>query len=169
MRATKETVRLPDLDIIVALVVFMILSAMVGTAVSYTYEAGLVPLVVGVPAMLLAGWQLWMQILIRRSRVAQPPGLSDGDMTADEGRRAHGSSREAIAVFWLLLFTAMVLIGGLVVGGTLGVMTCQRIWLRESWRTTARGGAFAVLVLHIFFERGLGLGLFHGWFVAWMP
>jgi hypothetical protein len=168
MRAKKEIVRLPDLDIIVAVVVFVILSAMVAIAVSYTHEARLAPLVVGVPAVLLAGWQLWVEILTRRSRVAQPPGTSDGDNAVDETRGAHAWSREAIAIFWLLLFTTMVLIGGLVVGGTLGVMTCQRIWLRESWRTTAWSGAFALLVLHVFFERGLGLGLFHGWFVEWM-
>lgn len=160
--------RLPDLDIIVALVVFVILSAMVGTAVSYTYEARLVPLVVGVPAMLLAGWQLRVQILTPGSRVAQPPGTADGDNTEDERRPAHAWSREAVAVFWLLLFTSMVLMGGLVVGGTLGVMASQRIWLRESWRTTVWGGAVALLVLHVFFERGFGLALLDGWFAEWM-
>lgn len=160
--------RLPDLDIIVALVVFVILSAMVGTAVSYTYEARLAPLVVGVPAMLLAGWQLWVQILARWSRVAQPPRASDGDNTEDKRRLAQGWSREAVAVFWLLLFTSMVLMGGLVVGGTLGVMASQRIWLRESWRTTVWGGAVALLVLHVFFERGFGLALLDGWFAEWM-
>jgi hypothetical protein len=162
-------VRLFDPHIIVALLMFAIFSTMVGTAAGYRYEARLVPLVVGIPAMLLAAWQLYSEIRTHESSAAVRASA-----TADEaGGVAAGiptttRSAETESIGWLLLVTGLVLMGGMVAGGTIGVMMCQRIWLRESWRTTAMGGVVAILVLHFCFERALGMALFEGWLVAWI-
>jgi len=159
--------RLPDLDVTVALVVFGIFAAMVGAAVGYTYEARLVPLVVGVPALLLAAWQL-RQAFVRRPSEAPPPAVGGRYPGSDTDAEADRRSNEALAVLWLLVFTTIVIIGGLVVGGTIGVMACQRIWLRETWRTTALGGAMAIFVLHVCLGRALGFELFEGLVAEWI-
>lgn len=156
-------VRTLDLDTVVTLVVLLILSTMVGMALSYPYEARLVPLVVGIPSVVLAGWQLGVQAY---RQVRQPP--PDRAAIKSPGSTGEPSpSREAAAAGWLLLFTALVLAGGLVAGGAVAVMVSQRIWLRESWRSTVAGGVSAWLALRLF-ERAFGLSLFDGWIAGWM-
>ena len=80
-----------DLDIAVALVVFGIFAAMVGAAVGYTYEARLVPLVVGVPAVLLAAWQL-RQELVRRPSDAALPAVEGHEPGSDAEGAISGAS-----------------------------------------------------------------------------
>ena len=54
--------RLFDLHAIVAFLMFAIFGSMVVTAAGYRHEARLVPLVVGIPALLLAAWQMYVEI-----------------------------------------------------------------------------------------------------------
>jgi hypothetical protein len=161
-------VRLFDLHVIVAFLMFAIFASMVGAAVGYRHEARLVPLVVGIPALLLAAWQLYTEIRPRGPATSGERGASTGDVRAPQPAHALTKLREAEAVAWLLLVTGLVLAGGMVAGGTIGVMLCQRIWLRESWRMTLTGGLVAILVLHFCFERALGLALFEGWLFEWI-
>lgn len=161
--------RLFDLHVTVALLMFAVFSAMVGTAAGYRSEARLVPLVVGIPAMLLAAWQLYREIRTHGSSAIVAANASANE--AAEVAAGVSTARrlsEAASIVWLLLVTSLVLTGGMVGGGTIGVMLCQRIWLRESWRTTVMGGVVAILVLHFCLERALGVALFEGWLVEWM-
>jgi ABC-type sugar transport system permease subunit len=158
-----------DLHIVVAGGVFLIFSVMVAMALRYTYEARLVPLVIGLPAAILAGWQLARELIARGARLDQRRGASgSGHPVTVERDEPGDASREAIAIVWLLLFTMMVVGGGFVIGGTLAVVVCQRIWLRESWRTAVLGGVIAFSVMFLCFERLLGLTLFNGLFVDWI-
>jgi hypothetical protein len=138
----------------VAAALFAIFAVMVTAALRYPPEARLVPLVVGIPALILAGWQLWREIVRQRS------AATEAARPAAPGRRV---STEGASVAWLAAFALMVLAGGFVVGGTLAVMACQRFWLRESWRTTLAGGAVALFITYGCFERALGLALYGGW------
>lgn len=147
-----------SLDTAVAAALFAIFVVMVAVATRYPREARLVPLVVGVPAMLLAGWQLSREMTRSRSAAVEPARGARVFMTRAEGR----------SLAWLAFFTLMVLAGGFVVGGPIAVMACQRFWLGESWRTTLFGGALAFIVAHVCFERALGLVLFSGWLAEWI-
>ena len=147
-----------SLEIAVASTLFVVFVTMVGAAARYPREAGLVPLIVGIPATALAAWQLWREVAKHRRTLDQP---------ADTGDRAFGTPTERRSLAWVALFALMVLTGGFVVGGTIAVMACQRFWLRESWRTSVVGGAIALFVSYFCFERGLGLTLFSGWIAAW--
>jgi hypothetical protein len=162
-------VRLFDLHAIVAFLMFAIFGSMVVTAAGYRHEARLVPLVVGIPALLLAAWQMYVEIRQGGSSADRGSEGSPRDVrTPQPGGHAATRSKEAEAVAWLLLVTGLVLAGGMVTGGTIGVMLCQRMWLRESWRTTFAGGLAAILVLHFCFERALGQTLFEGWLFEWI-
>jgi formate-dependent nitrite reductase membrane component NrfD len=132
------------------LVLFVLFAA---GAARYPAEARLVPLVVAVPAVLLAAWQL--QRDVRR----KPAGAVDS---------AAVSAEAPIAIMWLAIFVLLVLLGGFVIGGTLAVMASQRYWLRESWTATLVGGVIALGTLTVGFERLLGVVLFDGWLSVWL-
>ena len=148
-----------DTDLAIASVLFLVFATMVAIAANYPPEARFVPLAVGIPAMLLSGWQVSREV--RRCRL----GVK-GPRPAEGGNQ--GPSSDGIAVAWLFLFILMTLVGGFVVGGTLAVMASQRFWLRESWRTTGWGGVVAFVVLYFCFEQGLGQPLFDGWLAEWI-
>jgi ABC-type sugar transport system permease subunit len=145
------------LDITVAGAVFITLAAMVVTALGYPPEARLVPLVIGIPTLLLAAFQLWRDAT-RLSTTA----------TAVDGHHPPEKPTEGRALRWLFFFVLLVLAGGFTFGGSLAVVVSQRFWLRESWRIALIGGAIAFLLLHFVLERQFGLSLFSGWVAAWM-
>lgn len=151
--------RPPDTNLVVASTLLAVFTAMVVAATRYSYEARLVPLLIGIPAVLLAGWQLWRELANRGSQGDDREGTGEGHRDA---------SRERAAIIGLVLFVLTVLAGGFVVGGTLAVMAGQRVWLHERWRTTAQGGLVAFVILYVFFERLLGLSLFNGWIAEWI-
>jgi hypothetical protein len=147
--------RLPDIT--VAGAVFITLAAMVVATIGYPPEARLVPLVIGIPTLLLAAYQLWREAM-RLSTTAAAADAPPVPEKPTEGRD----------LGWLFFFVLFVLAGGFTFGGSLAVVVSQRFWLRESWRIALVGGAIAFLLLHFILERQFGLALFPGWVAAWM-
>jgi hypothetical protein len=139
-------------DTAVAAVLFAVFAGMVAAAARYPPEARVVPLVIGIPGLVLSAWQVAREIARCRSSAAESAAADEPD-ASDQGQ----------AVLWLMVFVLLVLAGGFVVGGTLAVMVSQRFWLRESWRTTLIGGAVAFVTMSFGLERQLGLVLFTGW------
>ena len=144
-------------DLAVAAVLFLAFVVMVGAALRYPAQARLVPLVVGIPGILLSGWQLSREVANRR------PEAHSAEVETSQHASTEGSS-----IAWLVAFALAVLAGGFVIGGTLAVMGAMRFWLRESWRTTLTGGGIALLITYACFERALGLVLYGGWIAGWM-
>lgn len=135
------------LDRVVAVAMLAAFVAMTAIASSYQYEARLMPLVVGVPAILLAAVQC---------------ATSFRTATASNPERRSGSRDDVAALGWLAVFSALVALAGVLVGGSLAVAVTQRLWLRETWRTAVIGGAVTALLLLVVFERQLGIALFEG-------
>jgi hypothetical protein len=152
-------VRRLNTNVAVAATLFVVFAGMVALTANYPHEARFVPLTVGMPALLLSGWQLWREFAGSRSSV-------ETSRNSDEDRSNAGAGGVAIA--WLAMFTLIVLAGGFVVGGTLAVMVSQRFWLRESWRTAGWGGVGTFAFLHFCFEQVLGVPLFGGWLATWI-
>ena len=139
--------RRPELTVAATLLV--VFAVMTARAIAYPPAARLMPLVVGVPAILLAAWELWS---LWRT-VGEPP----------LPRRAG----QAQALAWFGGFVLAIAAGGFIVGGIAAVVTAQRFWLRESWRTACIGGVAAFVVLAGGIERGLGQPLFEGVVTGW--
>jgi hypothetical protein len=119
--------------------------------------------------MLLAAWQLYREIRAHGSTASVAASASaKAPAEAGAGVTTATRSSESESIVWLLLVTGLVLMGGMVAGGTVGVMMCQRIWLRESWRTTVMGGVVTILILRFCLERALSISLFEGWLVEWI-
>jgi hypothetical protein len=134
----------------VAATLLLVFVAMTARAVAYPPAARLMPLVIGIPAILLAAWELWS---LWRTE----------DAPASRPRRA-GQAR---ALGWFGGFVLAIAAGGFIVGGIAAVVTAQRFWLRESWRTACIGGVAAFVVLAGGIERGLGQPLFEGVVTGW--
>ena len=146
---------MPRLESAVAVAMLAIFLGFLALAAPYSSEARFVPLLVAIPAAALAAWQVTRELA----------GATDSGDGVGEVSPRRGDGR---AVVWLLVFV-MLLVGlGFIVGGTLAVMLCQRVWLRESWRATITGGAIAVTMLVVGFEQLLGMILFEGWLVRWI-
>ena len=147
---------MPRLEVTVSATVLVIFVGMSVLASGYPAEARFVPLVVAIPAAVLAAWQLSRDVKAAVSSDTAPAAA------------LRLAAEEATAIKWLVGFTVLVLAGGFVVGGTLAVVLCQRLWLRESWRTAVLTGAVAWTLLVVCFERLLGLVLYEGWLVEWI-
>jgi hypothetical protein len=133
------------LDRAVALCLLAVFAGMSIVAVGYQYEARLMPLVVGLPAIALTIAQL-----VKRPLAAAPV------------HESMVSRAELVALAWLAAFAALIALGGVVVGGAIAVMLTQRAWLRERWPTALLGGALSAALLLVVFERQLGIALFQG-------
>jgi hypothetical protein len=130
---------------------------MVATSNGYPPVARFVPMLVGIPAIVLAAYQVW------RERAAIP--LVGDDRTTDRQRK---DPIEASTIAWFVAFALIVLVGGFTVGGPIAVIMSQRMWLKESWRTALIGGAAAFVLLFVVVDRLMGLVLFSGWIALLM-
>ena len=145
--------RRPDLAVGVALLALF--GGMVVAASRYPAAARLLPLTIGIPALVLTVWELQGQWRATPTGPAASP--------ADLQHRSQG-----IAFLWFVAFVLAIVAGGFIVGGVAAVTIAQRFWLRESWPTSLVGGAVAFVVLFAGIERGLGQPLFEGVLIAWL-
>lgn len=141
----------PELSMPLTLLV--IFAVMTATASGYPAAARLMPLVIGIPAIVLAAWELWSTW---RAAEREPAA----------GRRTRAGRTRALG--WFAGFVVAIVAGGFVVGGIAAVVIAQRFWLRESWRTACLGGVAAFAVLAGGIERGLGQPLFEGVVTEWV-
>jgi len=147
-------VRRPDLALTVALLA--IFAGMVVTASGYPAAARLLPLTIGIPALVLTAWEL-------RGQWRVTPTAEPVASPAPPHHRSQG-----VAFLWFVAFVIAIVVGGFTIGGVAAVTIAQRFWLRESWRTSLIGGAVAFLVLFAGIDRGLGQPLFEGVVGAWV-
>ena len=147
---------MPRLEVIVAGVLLSLFAAMVITAAGYPPAARLVPLVVGIPSVILAAFQLWRDVRASpESREAT--GRTEGEAAAAVSALAGFAS-----------FVLLVIAFGFVIGGTLAVIASQRVWLHESWRTALIGGIVSFILLEVVMGRWMGLVLFEGLVPRWI-
>ena len=139
-------------DLTVPAALLAVFASMTVTAGGFPAAARLMPLVVGIPAILLAAWELWGAWR-----------ATDGESVA--GPLTRGGQIAALA--WFAGFVLAIVAGGFLVGGITAVVTAQRFWLRETWRTACLGGIAAFAVLAGGIQRGLGQPLFEGIVTGW--
>jgi Tripartite tricarboxylate transporter TctB family len=133
--------------LLVSAIMLVVFTAAVGLSFTYAPEARLLPLVIGIPGLLLCAIQL-----ITELRDKNPaPGVT---------REEHG--REGHMFAWLIGFVgALVLFGFLYTGPAL-VAAYLYFSGREKWYVALAGAVFAWTVLYGVFDWFLGLPLFDG-------
>jgi hypothetical protein len=138
--------------ILVSGIMVVVFAMAVLLSFSYAPEARFLPLVIGIPGLLLSVAQLIKELRER-------PGI----LMIPEERR-----REARMFAWFVTFVGGLVLFGFMYAGPALVAAYLYFSGRERWYT-ALGAAFVTwAILYGVFERFLGLPLFDGLIVQWI-
>jgi len=137
---------------ITAALMVAIFATMVGVALTYAPDARFLPLVIGVPGLLLSLLQLAVEMRTK----------GDKEFTAQD-RRA-----EMKMFAWFVFFVAGIILFGFPYAGPAMVALYLHFSWREKWYVSLGSAFFAWAVLFGVFEYVLGLPLFEGLVVQWL-
>ena len=135
-----------------AAIMFAIFLAMTGLSFTYEPDARFLPLVIGIPGLMLAAIQLAVEVTSTPERT----------FTA-EGRRAEWGM-----FGWFVLFCAGIVMFGFPLAGPVLVAAYLYLSWDEKWYVCLAAGVFAWAVLYGVFEQFLGLPLFEGLAYRWL-
>ncbi len=134
----------------VSLVMLAIFGAMAVIALDFPVTARMMPLLISLPACVLALAQLIHDL--RAGADAKSLGM---EATVERRRELH-------MFLWLAGFFAAILGFGFLIGGPVLVFAFLRLGQRESWPISVIGGIAAWAILYVVFTLGLELFLFEG-------
>ena len=133
--------------IVTASVMLAIFVTAVGIALIY-FPAGarMLPLVVGIPGVVLSAIQLVNEL--RRTDAKQiSPEVRAGELRM---------------VLWFGIFAAVVFLLGFIYGSPLLIAAYLHVQAKEKWYTTLLGALLAWVILEFVFSRGIGIVLYEG-------
>ena len=133
--------------ILVSAIMLVAFATAVGLSFTYAPEARLLPLVIGVPGLLLSAIQLVVELKDKHPTPA---------VTAEE------HSREGRMFAWFIGFVAALVLFGFLYAVPALVAAYLYFSGRERWYVALAGAAFAWVVLYGVFDWFLGLPLFDG-------
>ena len=133
--------------VLVSAIMLVAFGAAVGLSFTYAPEARLLPLVIGIPGLLLSAIQLFAEL---KDKDAEPA------VTPEE------HSREGRMFAWFLCFVGALVLFGFLYAGPALVAAYLYFSGREKWYVALLGAAFAWTVLYGVFDWFLGLPLFEG-------
>lgn len=109
-------------------------------------KAAFMPLLIGIPGVLLCAAQLILDIRESRAATQRVEGRDTAPAGASESPD-HAGRTELEMFFWLGLFTALLLVFGFVVGGPVAVLLFVHFEKKNNWLNAlfAAAGTFAVL------------------------
>lgn len=133
----------------------MLLFFAIPVAIAFTFppEARVLPMVIGIPGIVLA----LIQLATERKRPAKARKSNVDDRET--------LRREVVIFAWFAFFIAAILLFGFVYAGP--VVVALYLWLswRESWFTVIASGVLLWAILHFVFETWIGLVLFRGFLI----
>ena len=141
--------------VLVAGLMFVIFAVMVGVAFTYPGDARFLPLVIGIPGLVLCTVQLMIEL---RGK----PDADEKVYTADD-RMA-----ELTMFGWFFAFIAGLILFGFPYAGPILVALYLHFSWGEKWYVSLGAAAFAFAVLHGIFDYVLGLPLFEGLVYQWI-
>ena len=122
----------------------------VAMALTFPPEARVLPLIVGIPGIVLGLVQLISEL--RKPRESESIGPGEKEQL-----------RREFGIFvWLAFFIAAILLFGFVYAGPAVLALYLRLDWKESWVTVALSAALLWAILHFIFDTWLGLVLFRG-------
>jgi hypothetical protein len=145
-----------------AALMLALFGTMSARAATFPFEAGFVPLVVGVPAMLLCAYVVWAESARVRRGGEPSEKATKPERPRDLRERPARFADEVALIAWLWGFAAAIIAAGFLVGGTLATLAFVRFRLREPLSVTLGAGAVSFFTLYLVFEKMLGLVLFQG-------
>lgn len=125
-------------------------------------KAAFMPLLIGIPGVILCLAQLVLDI-VRQGKAAPPVEAAEAtEQTGDPAKS------ELEMFLWLIEFTIALLMFGFVVGGPLSVLLFVRFSSKDSWLNAFFAGAGTLVVLHGVFIWLLELTLFRGFVIEYL-
>ena len=160
-----------DGKVVMSLVMLTIFTVMVGMAMTYPPETRLLPLVIGIPGMLLGLIQVGVEIRDARRKA----GSAVGDEAGEQGTGTEDSTPSAVIVkreFVLLAYLAALAVAILLFGFWLTIPVFVIVFLRaherESWRLTLSLSLGVSAVLYLIFDRLLEIILHQGFVIEYL-
>jgi hypothetical protein len=160
-----------DGKVVMSLVMLTIFTGMVGMALTYPPETRLLPLVIGIPGMLLGLIQVGVEIRDARRKA----GSVEGAVTAEKDGESEESAPSAVIVkreIVLLAYLAALAVSILLFGFWLTIPVFVIVFLRaherESWRLTLGLSLGAWAVLYLIFDRLLEIILHQGFVIEYI-
>jgi len=139
--------------ILVAGVMLLIFTVMVGVAFTFPGEARFLPLVIGIPGLALSLAQFVIEL---RGKDAEEKTFTAGDRSAE--LRMFG---------WFAVFIFGIILFGFPYAGPIIVALYLHFSWGEKWYVSLGAAAFAWAILHGIFDYVLGLPLFEGLVYEW--
>jgi small-conductance mechanosensitive channel len=139
--------------ILTSAIMVAIFAIAVGLAFTYSSDARFLPLVIGIPGLVLSLVQF-----VKEWRERRPPPV----VTPEEHRR------EGKMFAWFIAFVGGLILFGFLYAGPLLVAAYLYFAGREKWYVALAAALFAWAVLYGIFERFLGLPLFEGLVLQWI-
>jgi hypothetical protein len=141
--------------VVVAGLMLLIFAVMVGLAFTYPGEARFLPLVIGIPGLVLCVMQLMIEL---RNAPA-----SDEKVYTAEDRMA-----ELKMFGWFAVFIFGIILFGFPYAGPIIVAIYLHFSWGEKWYVSLGAAAFSWAILHGVFDYVLGLPLFEGLVYQWI-
>ena len=133
--------------IVTAGIMLAIFVTAVGIALIYFPEnARMLPLVVGVPGIILSAIQLVNELRQTDSKQISPEVRSG----------------EIRMIIWFAIFAAVIFLLGFIYGSPLLIAAYLHVQAKEKWYTTLLGALLAWVILEFVFSRGIGIVLYEG-------
>ncbi len=162
--------------VLMSLVMLAIFASMVGMAMSYPYDARLLPLVIGIPGCLLALIQVGIEVADTRRQLRSPLKEADYGKVGPEAPGATEESPDPSSTIKLelvlLAYLAGLAIAILLLGFWLAIPAFVIVFLRfherESWRLTLALTAGAWVMLYGIFEYVLAIFIHKGFLVEYL-
>ncbi len=146
----------------------MLLVAYVSTATTYNYQARMMPLIIGIPVLLLAAAQLVIEIRESAAQAKKSPGRSVAESKTREPQEAPiaPDRRHKVKVYaWVLAVFAAIYLFGFVITTLAYPLLYMRFVGGRSWRLSAAVSLGALAFLYIVMIFGLNVQLYDGWIV----
>jgi hypothetical protein len=140
-----------DGRILTSAIMFVIFLGAVGMALTFPPDARFLPLVIGVPGLLMSAIQLALDLKDKGPKKI-PPGLMSG---------------EAAMFGWFFLFVGGIIFFGFPYAGPLLIGAYLYVSWKEKWYICLGAILVAWGILYGLFEHFLGLPLFEGLVVQW--
>jgi hypothetical protein len=141
--------------VLIAGIMLVIFATMVGFALTYPGEARFLPLVIGIPGLLLCVVQFVIELR--------------GKPEADEKVHTAEERMAELKMFaWFFVFIAGIILFGFPYAGPVIVALYLHFSWGEKWYVSLGAAAFAWAVLHGIFDYVLGLPLFEGLVYQWI-
>ena len=139
--------------ILVSGIMVVVFATAVGLSFTYAPETRMLPLVIGIPGLLLSIIQFFNEMRVRNPEPAVTP---------------EEHSREGRMFAWFFFFVGCLVLFGFLYAGPALVAAYLYFSGRERWYVALIAAAFAWTVLYGIFEQFLGLPLFEGLIAQWI-